>query len=245
MTTRKVENPNKSGGSAFLWAVLAVLAIALLVIGIIVYNGQSDRKEAVEGELIDISGVNIEWTAGDSFITLTGPNADAPMGELFEDFSCSHCADLAVATDEEMTEALRAGDIRVELRPMVIQDRGAVGHSTNSLSAMLALISAGDDQVAFTLRDYLMQNQADVYMRLDNNQLADMAQGWGASKQAVADIRDAKFVETAQQMSIDNVAYQTELTGEAWTPRVLIDGKDAEDYGASRDEWVQTLKNSK
>ena len=45
VTTRKVQNPNAKGNSAFIWAVAAVLAIAALVIGIIVYNGQNKRHD--------------------------------------------------------------------------------------------------------------------------------------------------------------------------------------------------------
>lgn len=244
MTTRKVQNPNAKGNSAFLWAVLAVAAIAALVIGIIISNGRADRDQARKDELMDISGVNIEWNAGDSVIMLSGPNQDAPLGELYEDFACTYCAELAVATDEQMLEALRAGDIRVELRPMVNQDRGTVGHSTTVLAAMLALLATDNDHVAFTLRDYMYANQQSVYMQYDNNSLADLAAEWGANEQGVMDIRDGKFIETAQQMGADNAKYQEEQKGQVWTPRVLINGTDAEELGASRDEWVETLKNS-
>ena len=48
MTTRKVENPNKKGNTAFIWAVLAVLAIALVVIGLIVFNGRENRSAAIK-----------------------------------------------------------------------------------------------------------------------------------------------------------------------------------------------------
>lgn len=243
MTSRKVENPNKSGGSAFIVAVAAVVAIAALVIGIIVFNGQSDRNEAVQQQLVKMDGVNIEWTEGEEVIHLTGSKTDAPHAEYFEDYSCSYCAKLHVATDAEMIEALKAGDITVDLRPMVVQDRGAVGHATTSLAAFLALVANGDNDAAFTLRDYLYVNQAEVYNQEDNNSLADLAKGWGASSQAQQDIRDGKFIEAAQQMSNANVKYQTELTGEAWTPRVLIDGKDAEEVGESRDAWIDTLRN--
>ena len=41
MTTRKVQNPNKKGNSAFIWAVVAVIAIALLVIGLIISSATS------------------------------------------------------------------------------------------------------------------------------------------------------------------------------------------------------------
>ena len=94
MTTRKVENPNKKGNAAFIWAVLAVLAIALLVIGLIVYNGRENRNAAMQEEMIDATGINVAWNEDEDIIHLTGSNKDAKTAELFEDFSCSHCADL-------------------------------------------------------------------------------------------------------------------------------------------------------
>lgn len=244
MTTRKVQNPNAKGNKAFIWAVLAVIAIALLVIGMIVFNGRNERSAAMQEDMIDADGINVEYTDGSDIITLTGSNPDAPVGVLYEDFSCSHCAELHQATDAQMIEALKAGEIAVELRPMVAQDRGTVGHATKSLAAFLALINHGDYNAAFTLRDYLFANQQQVFNNTDENALADMAADWGASKEAVSDIREKKFEDTAKQMGDNNLKYQQDKMGEAWTPRVVINGKDAEDLGASRDEWVETLKNS-
>ena len=245
MTTRKVQNPNSKNGSAFIWAIAAVIAIAALVIGLIIFNGRNQRSEAYQAAKLDMSGINVEWSEGDDIIHLTGANADAPTGVLFEDFACSYCAELHVDTDEEMLEALRAGDINVEVRPMVVQDRGAVGHSTNGTAAMLALLAHGDVDTAFTLRDYLYANQRQVFNTLNPDKLAQLAADYGASKDAQADIRDSKFVDAAKKMSENNAKYQQDETGETWTPRVLINGKDAEEVGPSRDEWVKTLADSK
>jgi len=244
VTTRKVQNPNAKGNSAFIWAVAAVLAIAALVIGIIVYNGQNKRHDEVQATMIDASGIEVQWTEGDPVISLSGEgDTDAKTADLFEDFSCSHCADLHEATDAEMIEALKKGDIKVDLRPMVAQDQGVVGHATKSLAAVLALFNAGDNDAAFTLRDYLFANQQSVFNNLDADGFADLAKQYGASDQAVQDIRDEKFVETAEKIGEENGKYQEEETGKAWTPRVLIDGKDAEDLGADRNEWVKTLSD--
>ena len=210
----------------------------------IVFNGRQDRSEAAKESLLDTSGITVEYTEGEDVISLVGANPDAPKADLFEDYSCSHCAELHQATDAQMIEALKAGDINVDLRPMVAQDRGTVGHATKSLAAVLALFNHNDNDVAFTMRDYLFANQQQVFNNVDENSLADMAADWGASKEAVQDIRDGKYEDVAKKIGDDNLQYQQDNTGEAWTPRVLIDGKDAEDLGAGRDEWVETLKNS-
>lgn len=241
MTTRKVENPNKKGSAAFIWAVLAVLAIALVVIGLIVYNGRENRSAAKQEELFDTTGINLAWNEDEDIIHLTGDNKDANTAELFEDFSCTHCADLHIASDEAMMEKLKAGQINVDLRPMTALDNGQVGHSTEALAAELAMFAHGDIAQAFTIRDYLFKNQQAAYNKYDNDGFADMAAEYGASKEAVQDIRDGKYVDTAKRMGDNNRKYQEDKTGEAWTPRVLVDGKDIEDIQGERDDWPQTL----
>ncbi|WCZ35196.1 MULTISPECIES: thioredoxin domain-containing protein [Corynebacterium] len=229
MTTRKVENPNKKGNAAFIWAVLAVLAIALVVIGLIVFNGRENRSAAIKEEMIDVEGINVAWNGEESTIHLTGNNPDAKTAELFEDFSCTYCADLHIATDEAMLEKLKAGEINVELRPMTVLDSGQEGHSTKALAAELALIANGDLAQAFTVRNYLFQNQQSAYNKYDNDGFADLAKDYEASDAAIQDIRDGKYIEAAKRMNSENMKYQEDETGEAWTPRVLIDGKDVED----------------
>ena len=241
MTTRKVENPNKKGNAAFIWAVLAVLAIALLVIGLIVYNGRENRNAAMQEEMIDATGINVAWNEDEDIIHLTGSNKDAKTAELFEDFSCTHCADLHIASDEAMIEKLKAGEINVDLRPMTALDQGQEGHSTKALAAELALIANGDLAQAFTVRDYLFQNQQSAYNKYDNDGFADLAKDYEASDAAIQDIRDGKYIETSKRMGSENMKYHEDETGEAWTPCVLVDGKDIEDIEGERDDWPQTL----
>lgn len=246
MTTRKVQNPNSKGGAGFIWAIVAVIAIAVLVIGIIVYNGKNDRKDAIAEGMIDTEGISATWNEGDDFIALTGEGAEgAPKADLFEDFSCSYCAELEVETGEPMLEALKAGEIAVDLRPMVFldgqQQAYTPGHSTASASAMLALFAHGETAPALNLRYYLFENQENVYKKLEAADLAELAEGYGASEEALQDIRDEKYAEAAKEMSDANLKLQEERAGEGWTPRVMVGDEDIDgDLG----QWVETLKNS-
>lgn len=241
MTTRKVQNPNQ-GNKAFIWAIAAVIAIAALVIGIVVFNGRSQRAETTRENMADMSGVTATWSEGDDIIHLAGSNASAPTGVLFDDYSCTHCADFHQETEADMIEALKAGKINVDLRPMMFQDRGQEGHSTKSLAAFLALIAHDELDAAFSLRDYLFANQQQVWNKLENDDFAQLAKDYGASEDAVNEIRDGKFIATATKMGDDNLEFQKNETGEAWTPRVWVDGKDLE--GEDRANWVEVLANS-
>lgn len=246
MTSRKVQNPNAKSGAGFIWAIVAVVAIALVVIGLIVFNGQKDRQAAVAENMIDTEGISVSWNKDDNFIRLAAEGVDdAPMAELYEDFACGYCAKLAVATDEEMYQEIKAGNLEVELRPMVAQDGpGAAyvpGHATTGLAAELALAANNEPAAMLNLRDYLMQNQSDVYRKVDNDDLADLARDYGAGATAVQEIRDGVYYEDAKKMSDANAALQEERTGEAWTPRVMVDG---EDVSGDRDAWVSTVAKS-
>ncbi|WCZ39544.1 DsbA family protein [Corynebacterium jeddahense] len=241
MTTRKVQNPNKKGNSAFIWAVVAVIAIALLVIGLIIYNGRNNRSASMRESLMDVTGLNVSWNEDEDIIHITGDNKDANKAELFEDFSCSHCADLYKVAEDSMMDKLKAGEIAVDLRPMTALDNGQIGHSTNALAAELALFAHNDIAQAFTMRDYLFREQQTAYNKYDNDGFADLVAGYGASKEAVQDIRDGKYTDTAKRMGDNNRKYQEDKTGEAWTPRVLVDGKDIEKIQGNRDDWPETL----
>ncbi|MDK8364997.1 DsbA family protein [Corynebacterium sp. UMB10119B.1] len=242
MTTRKVKNPNEKNGAGFIWAIVAVIAIAALVIGLIFVNGKKGREAAMAENMIDTSGITVSWNEDDHFIRLAAEGVDdAPMAELYEDFSCPHCADLAVATDEQMFEKLREGKIEVELRPMVTLDGLTNGHSTMGLAAELALVANDEPAAMMNLRDHLMVNQRDVYSKVTDDDLADLARDYGASDKAVQDIRDKTYYDAARAMSNGNLKLQQERGGEAGTPRVMVDGKDVE---GEINNWVDTVANS-
>ncbi|SDR72603.1 thioredoxin domain-containing protein [Corynebacterium timonense] len=243
MTTRKVTNPNEKKGGGFIWAIVAVVAIAVLVIGLVVYNGRNQRDEAMAERMIPVDGLEVGYTEGDETLVLSGgQNTDAPVVDLFEDFSCPHCADLAKETDEEMLEKIRAGELEVHLRPMTFLDGQGenyqVGHSTRALAAELALAGHNDVAAMWNLRVYLLENQQSAFNSLDADGFADLARDYGASDEAVQDIRDEAFLSTAEEMGKANLDYQNEQTGEAYSPRVMKDGQDLEIPSGDINDWV-------
>ena len=76
-----------------------------------------------------------------------------------------------------------------------------------------------------------------MYNKVDNDDLADRAKEFGASDEAVQDIRDGAFAEQATAMGQANLDYQNEKTGEAYTPRVMRDGEDLV-TGSEINNWV-------
>ena len=84
----KVSNPNSKGGSGFIWAIVAVIAIAAVVINYIVMSGQGKKTEHL-AEREHRRRLRVRSP------TTPSPCVPRPGGrrvDLYEDFSCPYCA---------------------------------------------------------------------------------------------------------------------------------------------------------
>ncbi|MDY3127197.1 MAG: thioredoxin domain-containing protein [Corynebacterium sp.] len=235
----KIKDPNEKG-AGFLWGIVALLLIAAVVIGYIVWNGQRHRADAVADVAFDI-------TFNDGIVTLASPNAkpDAASVELFNDFSCPHCADLARDTSSDMKKAIENGDLIVNLRMLNFLDGQDIsnneGHSTKSLAAVLPLAKAGDAKAFWNLHDKLLLDQQRVYNNWTAEDFANQARTYGASDEEVSAIKTGDLAE-AQKIAQANYDYLEKATGQVSTPRVLVDGKDIPDTELAN--WVAYVTNA-
>lgn len=236
----KVSNPNAKGGSGFIWAVVAVIAIAAVVIGYIVMSGQGKKTE----HLADRETVDVAFTSdfSDNAVTLKADNvkADAPEVDLYEDFSCSYCGQLAENTDADMQAAIEAGDLVVNVRTLNFLDRGNIdGHSTRAAAAVLAVAEAGETDVYWNYRAALMEEQADIYNKWSNDDFADAAKQLGASDAVVEKIRSGENVEAAEALATANAEKLNTETGTVSSPRVIQDGKDVDSPDIN--QWLKVV----
>ncbi|MCS5480259.1 DsbA family protein [Corynebacterium sp. YIM 101645] len=225
----RVSDPNAKGGSAFIWAIVAVVVVAAVVIGYIVMSGQGKRTE----HLADRANVDVAFESdfSDNSVTIAAANpaADAPEVDLYEDYSCPYCGTLAQNTDEQMQEAVEAGELIVNIRTLNFLDRGNIdGHSTRAAAAALAVAEAGETDVFWNFRTVLMEDQEDIYNKWSNDDFADAAQALGASDGVVETIRNGEFVSDAATLAAANADRLEAETGSVSSPRVVQDGKDVE-----------------
>lgn len=252
-TSRSVQNPNEKSNGGFWLALLAILLIAGLVIGLIVFNGRSKQEskggDGEQGtEQVDqaspvdermnkkydekvIGGLKLDYSADEGIITLTSDATadDAKKAALFQDYSCSYCADLAIETDKDMIAKINEGKVAVEIRPLNFLDRGQVNHSTRALAATLALVNDGDVATYWKLNAALMEDQANAYTNSSPDYLADLAQKLGASEKAVAEIREEKYNDEANQVGQKNAEWLQNETKTVSSPRVFVDGEEVKD----------------
>lgn len=226
MSSTKVTDPNAKSNSGFLWAIVAILIIAAGVVGFIVFRGQTANIDRyAEYDRVAVN-TEVEYSGGIITLGAAGSAADVQEVDLYEDYSCSYCADLAENTDEQMLSAIQGGDLVVNIHPLTFSDRESVGHSTEALAASLALISRGELDPYWNLRSVMMLEQSEIFNQWDADDFADAAQGLGASGEAVAAIRAEEHLDEAVEISRDNAAKLEEQTGSVSSPRIIQDGED-------------------
>lgn len=231
----KVSDPNAKSGNGFIWGVGVLLVIIAVVIGYIVWNG----KQANEIE------VNMSMDYKDNAITLKSDaaNDDTPEVDLYEDFSCPHCAELAESTDEEMKQAIEDGKLVVHVRTLNFLDGKDVenqdGYSTKAAAAMSELAKSGDVKTYWNLRDYMMQNQQSVVPQWGIEDIADQAKELGAEADVVDSIKNVD-IKQGNKMAKANYDKLNKETGSVSSPRVVQNGKDIpdKDSGQSLNDWV-------
>ena len=224
MTSKKVTNPNQKSNAGFLWAIIALLVIGAVIVGYIVISGRSGQGE----ELAQYkSEINAEMEFSDNTVTLTAADAaDAKEASLYEDFSCSYCAQLAEDTDEQMKDEIEKGNLTVHISPLNFLDNGNEGHSTHALAASLALAANGETDAYWSLRSMLMLEQQQVYNQWDDEDFANAAKAVGASEESAEAIKNGEFLDEAKATAEANAATLQEQTGSVSSPRILRDGKD-------------------
>ena len=220
----KVTDPNKKGGAGFLWGIVALLVIVAVVIIYIVVNGQRSRSDEIEDVAFNVS-------FEDNAVVLASDNAtaDTPEVDLYEDFSCSHCSDLSVATGEDMKNAVEAGDLIVNIRQLNFLDgqdpTTNEGHSTMTVAAVTPLAEAGEAKAWWNVHKTLMADQQKVYNNWSAEDVANAAADAGASSEVVDEIKNSE-ISTGQEIATANYNLLEEQTGSVSSPRVIIDGED-------------------
>ena len=239
----KVSDPNAKGGNGFIWGVGVLLVIIAVVIGYIVWNG----KQSDDG----IEDVNMTMEYSDGAITLKGENAtdDTPEVDLYEDYSCPHCAELAAATDGDMKQAIEDGKLIVHVRTLNFLDgkdiEGQDGYSTKAAAAMSELAKSGDVKTYWNLRDFLMQNQQSVANTWETGDIADQAKELGAEDDVVESMKDVD-IKQGNKVAKTNYDKLDKETGSVSSPRIVQNGKDVpsekdQKAGKNLGDWVEIV----
>lgn len=247
--SQKIKAPNASkGGNGFLWGIIAILVIAAVAIGFIVYNNQ---KHKVDNISLPNDEVKVKMTAKDSIVTLEAENAgdNVPTVEVFEDFSCHYCAQLETASSDDVKKALEDGKVKVEFRFLNFLDRGdESGPSTRGAAVAWAVAKTGDVDAFWNLHRLMMEEQSTVTRQWEWDDLANAADKMGVDGGVVDKIRDKSVKDEGAKISRENDKEVEKREGDVSSPLLYKNGKRF-DPPMNPDEtlgsWVPTVLEGK
>lgn len=221
--SQKIKAPNeKSNG--FLWGLVAIVVIAIVVIAVVVIQGR-DNKDSTEG-LAPAEGVNFGVSLEDGDIVLKTDDVatDAPVADLYEDYSCHFCSDLVTADHESLKTALNDGKITMRFNTADILDKDEDGHSTLGGVVALAIADSGNAEAFWAYHDWAFMNRTEIAgYSLDD--FADAAEKFGVDADTVGAIRDGSARDTYWPMLQANTTELSDKEGDqAGTPTLYVDG---------------------
>ena len=208
---------------------LGIAVAVLLVVGaVVVFFVMGNNAPTTPGEAPSAKGTislqgtdDVPFTVGDTAITIG--RVDAPVTiDLFEDYSCPHCADYEVAVGSTLYGLAAKGDALVKFHPVQVVTQ----YGTNAGSAATC-VAASDSQNWPDFHSKLFANhnqQSDSWSAKD---FANFAKIQGITDEAtLACIKKGTY--TSWIGSNIEAFRAAELTG---TPSLLINGKQVELLG--------------
>ncbi|AZA08583.1 DsbA family protein [Corynebacterium pseudopelargi] len=241
----KIQNPNEKSKS-FLWALVALIVVVVAVVGYIVMQGRANSKNEFADHPVQDVAFNV--AVDNNAITLKSDKAgkDAKVVDIYEDYSCPHCGDLAIETDEETRKLLDEGKVILNIRDLnFLDDKNGAdgepatdGNSTLAGASALAIAQDGDAKTYWAYRDLLYKEQGSIYNKWNADDFADAAAQIGASEDAVAKIRDYALREELVEHAAANAKELESKLDKVSSPQVFVDGKHIEGNPA---EWVNNV----
>ncbi len=215
--TSKYQPSATSSRSTYVLAGAAVLVIAALVIGGIIWNGRRDK-----------GGVDDAVLSSNAALIIGAPNAPQTI-DVFEDFMCPYCKEFEQQSGEPMVKAIDAGKLRVRYHLLTFLNRSSASKDYSSRAAGAAqCVAEGEKREVFLkFHSALFANQPSEGGSTDhsNADLANLAAQQGAGPATQKCITDGAKVDAANKAAEESNNQLSKATGgQAGTPTVLSGG---------------------
>lgn len=220
--SQKIKNPNEKG-SGFVVGIIALIAIVAVVIGVVLYMG---RNQPIEG--LPDEDVSFSVEADGNVVRLASDEAgdNAVVAEVYEDYSCSYCAEMANGGHADQLEALNNGELVVEYHPLNFLDRENIeGHSTKTLALMKRVAETGDARLYWNVHTLMLEDIQSA-AKWDDEQLAERLEMMGAPSDLVDDVRNGLDLADAVKVGDANGKRLEGIIGSVSSPHIIVDGKD-------------------
>lgn len=233
-TTSKYQPRKQSSTMTYVLGGVAVVLIAAVVIGGIIWNSQRNKG----GADTDVLATTATFTVGSA----TAPHTI----DMFEDFQCPACANLEQSSGAAVVDAVNSGQLQVRYHMLTFLNKssGSGTYSSRTAGAMkcVADSESQDVQLAFHTKLFAVQPK-EGGQDYDNQQIAEFAKEVGASdatQQCIVAGTQVKAAEDSADQSQTQLAKA--LDGQVGTPSVLQDGKQV--AVTNGPEWVQKIIGS-
>lgn len=235
-----MKSPNQQG-KGFYWAVIAVIVVAVVVIGFIVWNGKSSSDAAADAEYTR-EEISAEVTLVDDGTAIELKSASAtestPVADLYEDLSCHVCSSLNDADHDAVKEKVESGELIVHFHPLNFLNEGWNNGSNLGGNAVLAAAKSGDASLFWSLRSYILTNFRSVSGTWANEDYANAAEAMGAEDDVVDTIADGAEEENFVAMADANSEKLEALLGSVSSPHVFVGDEQLELNSEDMADWA-------
>ena len=205
------------------------IAIVVVVLALIGGGGwaikHASDQNAVSTALVTPKNTTKDYGIAYDTEVATGTASTDPVTViLYEDFQCPACKSFEEAASPFLKQAVAAGDITIEYRPISFLDSSATDeYSSRALNTALCVLDTTDVKTYAGMHELLYVNQSsESGPGLDDARLGAMAKEAGADD-LTACIKSRKF-----DPWIKNSTQAFGEAGYTGTPTIVIDGKKVE-----------------
>ena len=208
---------------------VAAVLVLVVVVGLVI-QGQRDTTGDV---------ATAPAGASDSYGLVLGDDGAPHDVVIYEDFLCPICAEFEGLTNDGLSEAVEAGQARVEYRPVDFLSRFG-DYSLPAANAFAVVLDAAGPEAAKEFHDALFAEQPSESGPFpEDSWLVEKAVEAGADESAVkSGIEDLAF-----EQWVENATEQASKDGVNSTPTVMLDGEpvSGETLGARADNLLKGL----
>ncbi|MFW0792454.1 thioredoxin domain-containing protein [Gordonia sp. CPCC 205515] len=235
--TSKYQPRKTSSRATYILGGVAILVIAVLVIGGLVWNSQRDKDGPDESVL-------------NSNAALIVGAASAPQTiDVFEDFMCPYCKEFEQQSGAAIAKAVDDGKLRVRYHMLTFLNKVSASGDYSSRSAGAAqCVGEGESKdvfLKFHSALFAKQPAENGDTDLSNADLAKIAAEQGASPETQKCVSDGSMVEQANVAAAQSLNQLSKaLGGQAATPTVLSAGEPVPDI-MNGTAWLDKLLSDK
>lgn len=245
MSSKNKYNPQpESSKSTYILGGLAVLVIAVIVIGGVIW--QSERSEPLNDGYGGVKNSEVEVRALDEGVVRLGTPDAATTIDVFEDPMCPACRLFEERYGQQIAQAVDDGKIAVRYHLMNFLDETSASkdYSTRAIAATHCVADSGD-AIAYSafhtaLFDAANQPSEGGSSDPSNEDLAQLARDAGASDDAANCIESGSLVEQAKAHAAASSKALAAAGGNS-TPTVLHNGTVIDPF--SDTDWIANLQS--